>query len=54
MEATSEITTRLVLPPIARRDFDWCAFIDGEEESGPYGWGATEREAILDLKENLE
>jgi hypothetical protein len=29
--------------------FDWCAYRDGTEESGPIGWGAREIEAIADL-----
>ena len=46
--------TTYVMPPIPMRDHDWCACIDGQEEDGPYGWGATEAEAIADLKEKLE
>jgi hypothetical protein len=39
-----------ILPPIPIRDFDWCAFWDGEEEGGHYGYGKTREEAIEDLK----
>ena len=39
-------------PPIPDRRFDWCAFYDGEEEAGHYGWGRTEAEAIADFNEN--
>ncbi len=35
-----------VFPPISIRTCDYCAYIDGEEESGRCGWGATEQEAI--------
>lgn len=40
-----------VYPPIPSRHFDWCAYQDGEEESGNYGWGKTDIEAIYDWKE---
>jgi hypothetical protein len=41
-------------PPIPDRRFDWCAYRDGREEDGPYGWGRTEAEAIADLLANEE
>jgi hypothetical protein len=47
-----KIITDYVYPPIPIRDFDWCAFYEGEEESQNYGWGKTEEEAIKELKEN--
>jgi hypothetical protein len=43
------IVTTHVRPPVPCRDHDWCAYPDGEEENGDYGWGATEDEAIADL-----
>jgi hypothetical protein len=46
-------TTTYVHPPIPIRTSDWCACVEGDEEDGPYGWGATEGEAIEDLKEKL-
>jgi hypothetical protein len=49
-----KIITRLVYPPIPDRRFDWCAFYDGEEERGNYGWGRTEQEAIDDLRALVE
>ena len=49
-----DIRTTYVHPPIPIRTSDWCACIEGQEEDGPYGWGATEVEAIADLKEKLE
>lgn len=39
-------------PPIPDRSNDWCAFYDGEEERGNYGWGRTEADAISDLVVN--
>lgn len=44
-----KIVTSHVFPPIPIRDFDWCAFYDGDEESGFRGWGKTEQAAIDDL-----
>lgn len=46
----TRIITHHVYPPIPTRQFDWTAFHDGEEESGHAGWGATEAEAIEDLR----
>lgn len=45
------IITRFIYPPIPTRDHDWCAFRDGDEERGNYGYGATEAEAVADLKQ---
>jgi len=45
-----KIKTQHVYPPIPTRVFDWCAYWDGTEENGRYGWGKTEAEAIADLK----
>jgi len=47
------ITTEHVYPPIPNRNFDWVACLDGREESGPYGQGASENIAIADLIEQL-
>lgn len=49
-----KIKTSFVYPAIGTRQFDWCAYEDGEEEAGRYGWGKTEAEAIEDLKEVLK
>lgn len=46
------IVTSCQFPPIPDRRFDWCAHFDGDEESGVYGYGATEAEAIADFVEN--
>ena len=53
-DAEPDIRTTYVHPPIPIRTSDWCACVDGYQESGPYGWGATEEDAIADLKEKLE
>ena len=38
-------------PPIPDRRFDWCAYHDPDDSDGlHWGWGATEAEAIDDLK----
>lgn len=49
-----QIKTVHEYPPIPIRDFDWCAYFDGDEEEGPRGWGRTEAEAIADLRDNFE
>ena len=38
--------------PLPYRSHDWCAYPDGEEEAGCYGYGATEEEAIIDFVQN--
>lgn len=48
------IRTSHIHPPIPERKFDWQAHIDGREESGPYGYGRTEAEAIADLRDQLD
>lgn len=50
--AQPRIRTRNICPPIPLRQFDWCAWIDGEEERQEYGYGRTEAEAISDLVNN--
>ena len=44
-----KIITHNIFPPIPDRTHDWCAYRDGEEENGNYGYGRTEQEAIADL-----
>lgn len=44
-----KIVTTCICPPIPVRANDWCAYFDGEEEAGNYGYGATEDEAIADF-----
>jgi hypothetical protein len=45
-----KIVTSHVYPPIPLRQFDWDAVYDGYEPGDPIGHGATEEEAIADLK----
>jgi hypothetical protein len=47
------IRTENIHPPIPLRNFDWQAWYEGQEE-GPSGYGATEPEAIEDLREQIE
>lgn len=49
-----KIVTSYVYPPIPVREMDWCAFYDGEEEAGFYGWGRTEADAVTDFIENCQ
>jgi hypothetical protein len=51
--ANRTIITSQINPPIPVRQFDWCAFYDGEEEAGNYGYGATQAEAIQDFRDNF-
>lgn len=48
------IKTEFIYPPIPDRRSDWMAWIDGMEESGVYGLGPTELEAINRLREEME
>ena len=48
------IKTEHVFPPIPTRSHDWCAYLDGQEEFGPQGWGPTEAAAIADQQMVLE
>ena len=47
---TRQIIQQPVYPPIPTNAFDWCAYYDGEEEAGNYGWGATKEAALADLE----
>lgn len=49
-----KIVTEFVYPPIPIRTSDWSAALDGYEPGDCLGYGATEREAIEDLREQLE
>lgn len=50
----TRIITDNIRPPIPTRSHDWCAYYDGCEEDQEYGYGATEAEAIADLKANYD
>lgn len=49
-----KVVTRHVYPPIPLRQFDWCAYYDGDEPNDEghmmMGFGRTEQEAIDDLE----
>jgi hypothetical protein len=48
--AKSKIIVVNEYPPIPIRDFDWCAYHDGDEECPwRHGWGATREAALADL-----
>ena len=49
-----KIITEYIYPPIPYRGNDWVAYYEGNEEEGISGWGATEQEAIEDLKQQFE
>ena len=50
-----KIKTSYDPPPIPTwRKFAWSAIEDGYEPNDPIGFGATEQEAIDDLKEQIE
>lgn len=48
-----KLITKSEFPPIPNRSMDWCAYVEGDEESGNYGWGSTEQAAIDDWIENF-
>lgn len=48
------IVTQRVVPPVPTRQWDWVAYIEGDEEfQQPCGRGPTEAEALRDLCEQL-
>lgn len=47
-----KIVTHNSFPPIPTTKFDWCAFYEGQEEAGNYGYGVTREAAISDFIEN--
>lgn len=49
-----KVITDCIFPPIPNRNYDWAAHWDGDEETGPFGYGPTEAEAIKDLTDNYE
>lgn len=55
-ERTENVKVKVIhdYPPIPIRTMDWCAYIDGREEDGFYGYGRTREAAIRDLIENWE
>lgn len=49
-----KIIIEYIHPPIPSRSCDWLAWIDGQEEDGPKGCGATKQEALQDLVNEME
>jgi len=47
------IVTENIRPPIPTAKLDWCAWIDGDEEIGPWGYGNNEIAATKDLIDYL-
>ena len=39
-----------VKPPIPTHGFDFCAYLEGTEEGGLFGWGDSEESAREDLR----
>jgi len=50
----NKIVVEYVNPPIPIRVYDWCAWIEGEQETGPWGYGKNEEAAVKDLLECLQ
>lgn len=48
-----KIITSNTCPPIPFRSADWEAYFDGRED-GPRGFGASERDALVDLLWNVD
>lgn len=47
------IKTKYNVKSIPNRDYDWEAWDGDNEEASPVGYGASEQEAISDLKQLL-
>lgn len=50
---TYKVVTSYWPKPIPERKFDWSAVVDGNED-WKAGYGRTERDAVLDLKDLIE
>ena len=50
----TKIITQNICPPIPSRAFDWIAYQENSDETGPYGFGKTKKEAIKDLNELID
>lgn len=46
------IRTERICPPVPSNQYDWTAWVDGEEEQFT-GYGPTEAEALRNLAEQL-
>lgn len=47
------VETEFIRPPVPSTQYDWMAYVKGEEDSLPIGRGPTEAEALRDLAEQL-
>jgi hypothetical protein len=47
------VRTERICPPIPTRQYDWSAWVDGEEEQCSTAYGPTEAEALRNLAEQL-
>ncbi len=58
MKVLCKIETSYWAKPVPPRNFDWCAWFDGDEPNDDgsmlCGYGATEEAAIADLKQQVE
>lgn len=52
-DVVSRVRVSCISPPIPIRSFDWVAWLDGDEERGPYGYGETEQDARKELAYQL-
>lgn len=48
-----KIITVWIKPPVHSNKYDWQAYVEDHEETGPFGYGPTELEAVRDLAEQL-
>jgi hypothetical protein len=53
-----KVITHYWAKPIPMREFDWVAYWEDDEPNDngqmPHGYGATEAEAIADLRDNYD
>lgn len=54
METELNIRTEYWRKPIPTNKYDWEAWEDGTEETGPVGYGRTEDAAVEDLLEQID
>lgn len=53
LDGAAHICTEFLHLPIPTRSHDWQAWRAGDEDDGPYGYGETEAEAVLNLIRNI-
>ena len=47
------IGTEYIRPPVPSTQYDWMAYVEGEEDCMPEGYGPTEAAALRNLAEQL-